>query len=161
MEQLVPCEPNLTMVTFIHSFHFIQAVKCRCQISWLSHFQEAHFSVAALPRAWQRSRECRDSRIASATASAGLCQFSISETLSKYSPGLIYHTERWAGLGHCVTAVLRCFVQLNVLLNSDHGENNHFLSKSSTHVSSLCSLCSKATLLMELTSRDDPRKILR
>lgn len=158
------------MVTFIHSFHFIQAVKCRCQISWLSHFQEAHFSVAALPRAWQRSRECRDSRrqtkagqirIASATASAGLCQFSISETLSKYSPGLIYHTERWAGLGHCVTAVLRCFVQLNVLLNSDHGENNRFLSKSSTHVSSLCSLCSKATLLMELTSRDDPRKILR
>lgn len=66
------------------------------------------------------------------------CCLSISETLLKHWVGF----SSWAGPGHCVTALLHCCVQSDVLtiLNSDHWVNSYFLSKSYTRVFSLQSV---------------------
>lgn len=102
----------------------------------------------------QGQEEADESRADEDCFSDCQCCLSISETLLKHC--VVSHTE--LGL---VTLSLLCCVQFEVLLNSDHWVNSYFLSKSYTCISSLCSLCSKATLIIKMTSRDDPRKILR
>lgn len=150
--------------TSFNQGHFHSFLQSHVGAESLGYFKADKSPVVPLPRAQlrvqRRQIKARQVRIASPNTSAALCQFSISEMLLKRFPGLVYFREGWAGPGTSVTAVLDCFLELSIIKFWPLGKTV-IIPPNLILVSSLCSLCSKATLIIKLTSGDDPRKILR